>query len=189
MILYLILGIALVGAVVGGYVKIHGDGVDQGRAEVRNEWATKNRAAQATADRLMELRRIEIDRAAADLASANTSAADYYAQWQRALYANKKPLATCGPAGAGSGTIDPAKRGDLVLRLTYDFVRQWDGAWTSADGKPVFADIPEPAGASGETYTPAEVLANFGINAARCSDNARKHNKLIDVIEKLKAAR
>ena len=60
---YLIAGIALVGALVGGYVKIHHDGYAQGSAEITAKWDAANQ----------EARKREAEqsaKAAADLAAA-----------------------------------------------------------------------------------------------------------------------
>ena len=49
MIAYLIAGVALIAALIGGYVKSHGDGVKQGEAQVQTKWDAANRAAEAQA--------------------------------------------------------------------------------------------------------------------------------------------
>lgn len=49
LILYAVVAIALIGSLVGGYMKIHGDGVKQGKAEVQTLWDAANRKAEAQA--------------------------------------------------------------------------------------------------------------------------------------------
>ena len=49
LIIYAIVGIALIGSLIGGYMKIHGDGVKQGKAEVQTLWDEANRKAELQA--------------------------------------------------------------------------------------------------------------------------------------------
>ena len=49
LILYAVVAIALIGSLVGGYMKIHGDGVKQGEAQVQTKWDAANRAAESQA--------------------------------------------------------------------------------------------------------------------------------------------
>jgi len=49
LIIYAVVAIALIGSLIGGYVKIHGDGVKQGVAETQAKWDAANRAAEAQA--------------------------------------------------------------------------------------------------------------------------------------------
>ena len=46
---YAVAAIALIGALVGGYTKIHHDGYAQGTAEIQTKWDAANRAAEAQA--------------------------------------------------------------------------------------------------------------------------------------------
>ena len=49
MLIYAVVAIAFIGALVGGYAKVHGDGVKQGEAQVQTKWDAANRAAEAQA--------------------------------------------------------------------------------------------------------------------------------------------
>ena len=49
MVIYAVVAIAFIGALVGGYAKVHGDGVKQGEAQVQTKWDSANRAAEAQA--------------------------------------------------------------------------------------------------------------------------------------------
>ena len=187
MIAYLIAGIALVGALVGGYMKVHGDGLKQGRAEVQNVWDAENRKAQAAADATRAAREAEARTHAARYDAANAAAADYHALWLQAKARNTQPLATCGLVNAVAGERDGAGHAPDRVSVTAQFVRLYDAAWSGRDGKPVFSYSGEPSDPAGGTATVEEVLTNHGENAARCSDNSRRYSALIALINQLRA--
>ena len=188
-IVYLLAGIALIGALIGGYMKIHHDGYEQGRLECKNEWNVANRKAEAEAAELIAEQRATAAKHVAHLDAANASATDYYSRWRESNARNRKPLVevSCPPAvgrpDVASAAVVPADSG---VQFTSEFVREWDSAWTGRTGQPVFGNTGEDASATGGTTAPAEVLANHGENATGCSANSRAHNALIDLLLKLR---
>jgi hypothetical protein len=128
--------------------------------------------------------------------AAEDAARDANAQWEEArreARRNARPLAVCpqprlqGAAdverdagsrvpGAGVERDRPAVPGAAVF--TWQFVREYDTAWTGADGKPVSQD---PAGQPGAAdagapspFTAEDVLDVHGTNARRCSEDRRE---------------
>jgi hypothetical protein len=96
-----------------------------------------------------------------------------------------------GPAAppAGGGITRPAAHPGV--RFTFEFVRQYDSAWTGLDGKPLPQALgggegAEHAGAS--PYTPADVIDVHGENAQACSADRRELDKLISKIAAAAAA-
>jgi hypothetical protein len=78
------------------------------------------------------------------------------------------------------------------LRLSYGFVREYDGVWTDRAGEPVFRD---PGGPAGGPPAPGE-LAGLGLeevldvhaeNAARCSENSRRLGALVSLLRELRS--
>ena len=100
---YLIAGAVFVGALVGGYLKIHGDGVTQGRAEVQTKWDAANAAAKKAADATNEANRIAKEKADAANAKTKRDLDGVYAAY-RSLRDQRRvgSLLPAAPTGAAS---------------------------------------------------------------------------------------
>lgn len=178
---------------------IHSEGVTSGKAEVQAEWDRANAEARDRADKARKDREARATEASRKLTDAQSKASDWEAKWRREVAKHKgdKPyvVVECpkvaeteshdagGRDAGGSGLRLPP-----AVRLTPEFVRKYDGAWTGTGGEPVFE---YPAG-SLETALGAspvgvgDLLVVHGENASRCSAQRRQLNKLIDLIESLR---
>lgn len=212
---------SLVAATLGAIAWVDSRGYNRGVAETETRWNEANRKAQAeqrareaaVAAALAE----EQDRRL----SAEARAEQNDRKWREAVRdsrRNKVALGTCvqpatkradagadgrGPhAGAGElvggGIRAPSVGADAArdpvlgsIRLTWEFVRLYDAAWTSRSGEPVFES---PAGgeaaqsADASPYGLDEVIEVHGENAASCSADRREFQALIGRIEAAEAA-
>ena len=186
---YLFGAIALLGMLGTAVWKIR----ESGKDVVRLEWAAANLKADEDARELMLQRREDGRDAAILLITSNLAGKESDRKWQEARNALRDTtLAVCptprpGEKDAATTIVASPDRG---LRLTYSFLRLYDGAWTGQDGKPVFGD---PRGASEAAPAPSapsarslgDALDTHAENAHRASENSRQQNKLIDLIRKL----
>ena len=186
---YLIAGIVLVGMLSGLAWKVR----ESGKEAVRLEWREANAVAEEAAQKLEQERALEARKVVAAQQSAERKARDYETKWRTARNALRDvPLALCPtpspqPGNAPQTTV--ASR-DGGIRLTYSFLRQYDGAWVSNDGQPLFGD---PAGASegapaaGAPSTRGldALIETHAVNAQRCSENSRQLGALVALIRKL----
>lgn len=153
--------------------------------------AVRDAKAQAAADEIKLQRTEDARDNSVALSVANAAANAYEAKWRIARGNNRGPLATaeCQNAASGGapGVPDSAAPdgGGVRLRLTAEFLREYDGAWTNADGKPVFVDSGGPTDPAGDTVTLETLLATHAENAARCSRTSRRLTSLITLVRKL----
>ena len=186
---YLFGAIALLGMLGTAVWKIR----ESGKDVVRLEWAAANLKADEDARELMLQRREDGRDAAILLITSNLAGKESDRKWQEARNALRDTtLAVCptprpGEKDAATTIVASPDRG---LRLTYSFLRLYDGAWTGQDGKPVFGDPRGASEAAPAASAPSarglgEVLDTHAENASRASENTRQHNKLIDLIRKL----
>ena len=156
-------------AAVNAGIERHLAAVKTGQAAVKTEQAAAARAKQH-ARTLQE--------------QINATPNDQLAGCPNATPDDTKPGPTtaspAGPSGSPGGVLFSAR-----------FVRLWDAAWTGADGQPVFGDSAGAAAApsSADSARPGvdakAVLSNQTGNAQSCSDDRRRLNRLIDLIEQL----
>ena len=124
LILYAVVAIALIGSLVGGYMKIHGDGVKQGEAQVQTKWDAANRAAEAQArakelaDKLKKDTADAEHKAAIDRLNASISKLRRDADSRRASFL---PAAPASAGGADTACFDRAAYlgayGELLQKL------------------------------------------------------------------------
>lgn len=171
-------------------------GVAKGSAQTQKKWDDANKAAQDEADRDRLAREAEARQHAKDLLAANARADDNDTKWRRDRAANRKPLATfeCPPGPAPEGRVQPVladtgadSGGGVRLRLSDDFLRLYDRAWTGQEGQPIYGDPGGVAAAPGPAVGLDAVLDTHQANAAGCSKDRRQMNKLIDLILKLRS--
>jgi len=178
-------------ALGGLYYVIDKRGYDRGTAEVKRDWLAANEEAEKAEAAARIRRQAEADKAAKDLASAGNKARDFESRWRAAKAANPV-LATviCPKAGTGNvaGIPSAANSGGdgISLRLSADFLRLYDTAWTDQAGKPIFADTGIPADPSTPAVTLDALLDAHAENASRCSQNSRQLNALIDLLTALR---
>lgn len=169
--------------------------VNKGEQNKQAEWDESNRAIEAFA----KGRRLYNERlaraASAELARATTAAADYYDQLKiekSKRRQNGTPLyvsVDCSPAALGDEPKLPPGVAPR-LRLTYQFLREWDAGWTGDTGQPVFSDTGGPADGplgAASPLTLDDALDNQGTNAQRCSADRRQLKKLVTLVRKLRA--
>jgi hypothetical protein len=191
LIVYAVLALAVMGMIGTGVYKVK----QWGAEEVRAEWTEANRKAEAEAAKIRQERAAEGQKSSIALQQAEKEARTYAERWKTARNALREvPLAVCSdaqptPASAATATVASRTGG---LRLTYGFLRQYDGAWTGEGGKPVFGDpagAPEGAPAAGAASARGldEALDTHAENARRCSENTRQLTGLIGLIERLRA--
>ncbi len=186
LIIYAIAAVAVIGVLYGVYEEIHNDGYEQGKNEVLNEWAAKDREAEEAEAIAAENRRKAAAAVSTDLATANARADNYQARLRQAAARNASVLASVECKAAGNvavvGNSNPGASGGIVLRLSTDFLREYNAQWTDAKGEPVFSDtsgITDPSAAPVGLDT---LLTIHAENAARCSATSRRYSKLIDLI-------
>lgn len=198
-------GLAAV-TIIGGiwyayhYINTHWEtsaGISRGEANTQAKWNDANRAAQAAADQERAVRAKLASEQSSKLAAAEGRAKDSDTRWRQARAAASRakiPLLVenCdAPAGAvaGGAPVGAGLRLAATLRLTYQFLHEFDSAWSGADGQPVFGATSGNAQAPDATspIDAASLLIVHAENASRCSANSRAHNALIDLLEKLQA--
>ena len=199
-LLYLVLGIALLGALAGlvGIWKSYINGVDKkgydrGRLEITAKWEAADRQATDKAAKDRQALQGKVNELTEKHGQALDLALSYHDDWEKEK-ANarraKKPLTTttCPAGGAGPDRGSPA---DADVRLTGLFVRTYDAVWTGPDGKPLYPDTGEPAATAGQTgtagYTVDDLLDTHGKNAERYNACVRDYTALINTVLKLKA--
>lgn len=210
---YILAAIVVLGLIVAGIAEwksyisgVEENGYKRGKSEVQHAWDVANEKATAEKETARLAREAEAAVHVKELAAAQGVAADYEAKWRNANAKNVKPLAVCGTpaqrpqppalataggvavgAPANDGAVPAGDSGSAAVQFTAEFVREYDSAWTDKAGQPVFVDPGVDAGAAGDTYSVAEIIANHGQNASRCSANARAQNELIDLIVRLRS--
>lgn len=188
LILYLVLAVAILGALAGIARAIYVAGGDA----VRLEWAEANRKAAEEAERERLAREAESRKHVAALQKAEREARTYAERWRQARQA--LPLALECPTGPeNSPRNDATGEGGATpsTRLTYGFLRLYDGAWTGSKGEPVFGDpsrAPETAPPPGAPSARGlgDVLDVHAENARRCDENARQLGALVNLINRLR---
>jgi hypothetical protein len=181
-------------------------GYERGALEVRDEWNQANakaRAEQRRRDGAVAAEILGAERRWLAAEQAATESRQQLEEAKRNAQRSGTALATCtrtaqpnaavrradregvdraaGPANNKGGSGAPAD--DLVPRLTWAGVRFYDGAWTDAAGKPVFAAPARPEGAAEADPSPygfGELDAVHAENARRCSEDRREHAKIIE---------
>ena len=192
LLVYAIVAIAAVGMIWGAISWHAGVHYKRGLADKQVEWDRANvRAAAAQRARELDVSEAIKEKEAQRMA-ANDKAADYETRWKEAVRENRRkgvPLATCDQAPAPGAPTAVAGAPAGGVRFTWEFVRQYDSAWTGRAGEPLYpAPVgPEAAEGSGAAspYGPADVLDVHGDNAAGASECRREYRSLV---EKIKAA-
>ena len=195
LLIYAIVGIAALATVSGIVAGIYAKGRESGRLAVQTAWDAANRKAAEEAEKARAQREAEAKKAVAAQQESDRKARDYETKWRQARAALRDvPLAipdcvtaprSDSPAPVAAG---PSGGG---LRLTYGFLRLYDGAWTGKDGQPIFISPGEPANwperaDSAQPVGLEGLLENFQINASRCSEDRRNYGALVDLIKKLR---
>lgn len=181
---YAIAAIVILGMIGAGTRAIYVAGVDSEKAAQ----AERDRKAQAQARENDLILREDGRDAAMRLHAANMEARKHETNWNQARNALRDTALFVCPSPPEPGAVASAPR----LRLTYGFLRLWDGAWTGDAGQPVFGDPggpPESAPAAGAPSTRGldEALDNHGENARRASENYRQLKRLTETLKKLRA--
>ena len=193
LIIYAIAAAAVLAALGGIVYAIDSRGYQRGKLEITSAWEAADRAAEAAAQAEQRERARLAGEQSEKLSSAEGKARDADTRWRQAraeAAGAGKPLLVgeCPqPAGAvaGGAPVDPVLRMATAIHFTAQFVREYDAAWTGQDGQPVFGNpggtvtASEPTGAAGLLTVHAE-------NASRCSDDRRRFNALIDLLETLR---
>lgn len=195
-LLYLVLGIAILGILAGIAYQIREAGYDAAMLEV----AERDRKAQAAED----ARRAALINTAAqssrEALRATERAITSDNRWQEArnaLRRSGKPLIAVecpapDPKANDGNPRPPGLAAAPRLRLSWELVGLLDGAWTGDDGKPLFAgDLQRGGAAAGAAagsspYDPDDLLDNHGKNAASCSENTRRLTALTTKIRRLR---
>jgi hypothetical protein len=186
-IIYALLALAILATLAGIGRSIFNAGVDH----EKTEQAVRDAKAQKAADELALQRREDGRDSTIALSVANASARNYEAKWRLARANNQQSLATvfcpdAAPAGFPVLADSAADGGAGVrIRLSSQFLREYDRAWTGPGGQPVFDDPGGPLDSSGTAVTLESLLALHSENASRCSGTARRFNSLIDLVRKL----
>lgn len=186
---YIVAGIVFLATLAGLYAKVHHDGYEQGRAEIRGQWDAANEKARQEEAARQAAAELTARTAAQELAAAQQKAGDYYGKWQQARkVARSADLASCAPTPTASPNAPTGDSGKPEPRFSLRFISLWDGAWTDGQGKPLWPDDLQRGGAAtgGETATAEEVLDNHGANAKACSENARRLDNLTAKIKHLR---
>ena len=188
--------VAVAFAGLGAYAGLQHIEAVEARAEVAKiklQWAEANTAAQAEADKQRKIHAATAQEADVALQQSQIAAEDFKSKWDQARREARNArtaLVSC-PNTPGSSTTNATEGADAgVPRLSYEFLREYDTAWTGPDGKPVFSDPPRPAEAllgAASPVTSADALETHRANAERCSDNRRQLDVLTTLIRKLQA--
>ena len=187
-IVYLVLALAILAMLSGIAWKIR----ESGKDAIRVEWAAANRLAEAEQAR-KRLASEEVDRQQRiALQQAQKEAKANETKWkQERAKARNVALAGCSaaPRMAQDSTAKPPEGSSGGVRFTWRFVMLYDTAWTGQAGQPVFGHNPTPEGAGADTLSPIgpqELTDTHQENAARCSEDRRNLNNLIETIERLR---
>ena len=208
-LLYALVAIGLVGALYGLYNAIDSRAFARGQAQKQAEWDAANRVAEdeERARRTEVARQLLLEEKRRLV--AEQAAKTNHTQWQEAVRESRRrgnTLAECTqaaePAGpsagadaagaAGVGLRAPGlgggghAAGAAGVRLTAEFVRLYDGAWTGLAGEPLFgiaAGREAPAAAGAAWRSVDELLDVHGHNAQSCSADRRELDTLIRRIE------
>ncbi len=185
---YRILALALLAAALWGHGYVKGVSGESGRQEAAAasaqaaEW---DRHTQALARGQAAVRAAQQAKLGRDTVHRNLRQEISHAQ-NRDLAVPECPSLPsplpAGERGRGEGSQDrPA------YRVTRYFVGLWDGAWTDPLGQPLFGDPPGAAaeGAQPSAAGPRELLENHRDNAALCTEDRDRLDRLIELIEEL----
>jgi len=192
LLVYGLLALAVLASAAGLYAKVHHDGYAEGEGVVQGRWDAANRTAQAQADALRQQRAAEGQKSSAALQQAEAeadAANDRWIQARKEARNARIPLAVCPGQPQPSATAVAGTTPQLlVLRLSYEFLREYDTAWTGQDGQPVFSDPPRPPEtelAAASPVTLPDALETHAENARRCSEHRRQLDKLTALIKSL----
>ena len=161
--------------------------------------AERDRAAQARARENDLILREQAREASLRLLAANQEARNYETKWKHARRSLRdSALAVCPAADAlqppytasTPEVASPTPPGGL--RLTYGFLRLYDGAWTGEQGQPVFGDPGGPPEGAPPAGAPSarglgDALEAHAENARRCSENSRQLKRLAETVKALRA--
>lgn len=203
LLVYLVLVLAILGALVGLYELVDHNwetsaGIAKGKDLKQAEWNDANRKAQEAADARKAGDELLAQQKAAELLKANQDAEGYKRKYeaeraQRKREKHPQVFANCSKQqNTGGSNEQQAKDTDVTptLRLSWGFVREWDGAWTGQTGQPVFGLQLGGTGAGEQPDTPSplsidDLSDNHAANAALCSTDRRRLNALTDKIKAL----
>ena len=189
--LYAAAAAALIAALGG----IYGIGYKAGSNAVEAQWLQANAQAEEAERKSRIARETESRAQAAILAATDRRARDADARWRAERRKNRAPIATA-PCPAPASTMAqgaPAEeyRPSDGIRFTAVGLGLWDAAWTGSQGEPLFGDTASIAAGAVAAITPLPTLEdavdNHAENAARCSENTRQLNSLIELIQKLQS--
>lgn len=203
LIIYAVMALAVLGALAGLYALIDNSwetsaGIERGETNKQGEWDKANREAQKAADELKRGDELLARQKAAELMKANQNAEDYRRKYEAERAQRKReklPLvfADCSKQNSTGGNDGQQAKGTdvtLTLRLSWGFVREWDGAWTGKTGQPVFGVQSGGAGPGERADTPSPLSIdalsdNHSANAGLCSTDRRRLNGLTEKIKAL----
>ena len=203
LIIYAVMALAILGALAGLYALVDNSwetsaGIEKGEANITAKWEKENREAEVEAKKQRRASELLAAELARQLIVAEGDAEDYARQLEQERAKRKRegrPLAfaDCSKPNQTGGTENatPNKTDvTLTLRLSWDFVREWDAGHTDQTGKPVFGIQPGGA-APGEQANSAspltldDALSNHNSESKLCSGDRRRLNALTNKIRKL----
>ena len=172
-------------------------GIERGESNKQALWDEANRKAEAQKQRTAAAVAKELIRVDENRLVAEAKADKSNLNWQEAVRESKRnnvALGVCEPAETQQDNAVAAVEGSGIravprppgIRLSWEFVRQFDSAWTDLAGESVFpvaAWGEGSAGSSPSPYTLEDTRDIAGINAQRCSADRREFKSLITKIE------
>ena len=191
--------LAIVATTAAVLIGTYHQGKGAGRLEVQSRWDADKiaRAAKTAAleQDLSDALKEGEERRVALSAQARTHE-DNWRRERREARNRGDVLAACEDGARGNAAPGIRQAGDgggaPRIRLTWSFVRQYDGAWSGADGQPVSPLAGRDLGAERARalapYGIDDVLDVAGENAISCSRDRRELARLIDRIKAAGAA-
>lgn len=193
---------ALVALVEWGVHSVDQRGYARGVAEI----TAKREAADRVAQESQRAREVAVQKAITTADEkrqvAEVKAKESETKRQEAIREarrNRVALAVLEPASADRGAVANGIRAPVdtsagvfaagSVRLTWEFVREYDSAWTGSDGKPLFNAVGgSESSASGSPYGLTDIIDIHGENAKRCSEDRLNYQTLIDKVKAAQSA-
>ena len=192
-----IAAVVIVGLIAGA-MWFYSTGKSAGEASVRAEWSRAKLQAIEDGRKRDEAVTAELLEAKKTRDAAQAAANFNRTKWQEAkreVERSGKELASCATARAEPGQSSPEPAPVAGVRLHWNFVWLYDGAFTGTDGQPLFAaptELPSNTGgadaAAPSPYGLAELLTVHGENAMKQSDCRRALIQVRTEIERAAAA-